>query len=196
LRVLLFSGGLDSTAVAAWQRPDHLLTIDYGQRAAGGEIRAASQVSRLLRMQWSPIRLDCSAIGSGLLAGEAPSPHAKSPEWWPYRNQLLITAAAAWGLARGATEILLGTVAADVIHSDGSPDFIAAMDRLLRLQEGGVRLTAPALGYPTSQLLATSGLDRGVIGWTHSCDRGAIACGSCPSCDRRSRALDEWETIG
>lgn len=42
MRALLLSGGLDSTAIAAWQRPDVCVTVDYGQRPARGELAAST----------------------------------------------------------------------------------------------------------------------------------------------------------
>jgi hypothetical protein len=38
--VLLLSGGIDSSALAAWRRPTQTLVIDYGQISAPGEIQS------------------------------------------------------------------------------------------------------------------------------------------------------------
>lgn len=190
-RLLLLSGGLDSTALAAWLRPDHALTIDYGHVSAVGEIAASRAVCARLDLPWSHVRVDCSALGSGLLAGTAPDPHAPVPEWWPYRNQMLVTAAAAWALPRNLTEIIVGSVATDDTHLDGTAAFYEALDGVVSLQEGGLRVRVPALRLTTTDLLRQAQLPAGVIGFTHSCHRAPVPCGLCPGCIKRSAVLDE-----
>lgn len=95
-QLLLLSGGLDSTCLAAWLRPDHCLSVDYGQRPAQAEQHAAAAVAGQLDIPVTHIKVDASAVGCGLMAGDNFQPDATSaavptPEWWPYRNQLLIT---------------------------------------------------------------------------------------------------------
>jgi 7-cyano-7-deazaguanine synthase len=192
VRLLLLSGGLDSAALAAWLEPERALTIDYGQRCAGGEIEASRQVSKALGITWDVLEIDCRQIGSGLLAGTTESSFAPDEEWWPYRNQLLVSFAAAWGLARGVTEILLGCVSDDSVHADGRAPFIAAADALLAQQEGGIRVSAPAQAMTSAALLAQSGIRPGLLAWTHSCNRATTACGTCRSCVRREATLREY----
>ena len=113
-------GGLDSSALAWALRPAAGLVIDYGQAPARGEARAAVAVGREVGIEVHTLKVDLSAVGSGLLAtgahglaaaqrGESDS-DGPSLEWWPYRNQLLVTTAAAWAYGRGFSEILTGTV--------------------------------------------------------------------------------------
>ena len=82
-RALLFSGGMDSIALAWAMRPELAITIDYGQRAAQGEIRAASAVCESLGLRQRVVQVDCSALGSGDMAGTEPSAFAPVSEWWP-----------------------------------------------------------------------------------------------------------------
>src|SRR5690349_9850191 len=95
---ILLSGGIDSIALAYWKRPDLAITIDYGQLPARAEIDAATAAARDLELEHDIVRIDCRSIGSGDLAGTLSHAVAPAPEWWPYRNQLLITIAAAHGL--------------------------------------------------------------------------------------------------
>ena len=95
MRALLLSGGMDSIALAFWKRPEIAITIDYGQRAAEAEVTAARQVARELGIQHEVIAIDCTAIGSGDMAGSIALEIAPVPEWWPFRNQLLVTLYAA-----------------------------------------------------------------------------------------------------
>lgn len=190
-RLLLLSGGLDSTGLAAWWRPDAALTIDYGQVSATGEERAARAIAQRLDVPWHHLRVDCSRLGSGLLAGAVPDPRAPVPEWWPFRNQLLATLASTWAFPRGFESVVLGSVATDGQHLDGSAQFYAVLDKLVSLQEGGLRIEAPAIALTTTELLRRIDLDSGVLGFTHSCHRSSIACGTCPGCVKRAAVLDE-----
>lgn len=189
--VLLLSGGLDSTCIAAWQRPEHCLGIDYGQKAAAAERRAATAIAAHLGLPFTHVKVDASEIGGGLMA-RRPATTGKTPEWWPYRNQLLITAGAAWAVARGYTKVLTGTVAGDGDrHADGRQEFYDAMTALLSLQEGGVTASAPAIELSTPELIAASGVDDAALGWTHSCHISDYPCSRCPGCTKRAEALAE-----
>ena len=187
--VLLLSGGLDSTSIAAWQRPDQCLGIDYGQKAADAEHRAGSSIAQHLGLPFAHITVDASAVGGGLMARE-PATTGISPEWWPYRNQLLITLAAAWGIARGHSEVLVGTVAGDGDrHADGRQAFYDSMAELLRLQEGALSVSAPAIHLAAAELIGLSGVDDTALGWSHSCHMDNVPCGRCPGCIKRAEVL-------
>lgn len=190
MELLLLSGGLESTALAAWRRPALTLTIDYGQAPAVGELIASAAVCRELGLDHHALRVDCAELGSGLLAAAEPAAVAPSPEWWPYRNQLLVTLAAGWGLARGATSITVGSVVGDgERHTDGTAAFYAALDTVVGIQEGGLRVEVPAVEMTSEQLIELSGVSDEVLGWTHSCHRTNLACGVCPGCAKRRDVL-------
>lgn len=190
-KLLLLSGGLDSAAVAIMERPAEALFIDYGQKPAQGERAAALQIARTLDLPFSELTVDCSGIGSGLLAGQDPSMLAPTDEWWPFRNQLLVTLAAGWSIDRGFRTILLGTVASDgARHTDGSTDFVASLDKLVAMQEGSIRVHAPAIEMSSVDLVVNSRITKSIIGWTHSCHRQKLACGACPGCVKRLQVLE------
>lgn len=186
-QLLLFSGGVDSTALAAIHRPMLTLTVDYGQRPAVGEIRAAEKIASLLEIEHRSITVDASAVGAGLLLRDSPQTFDGAPETWPMRNQLLITIAAAYALRHELDEILLGTVREDRDrHADGTPEFMDLIDQLTRRQEGGVRVRAPGIEQKAAELVVASGLGPEVFAWTHSCHRASMACGDCPGCFKRA----------
>lgn len=190
--LLLLSGGMDSSAIAAWRRPEACLFIDYGQRPASGERRSAEAVSDALGVRLESVTADCSAVGAGTLAGSREKVEASpSPEWWPFRNQLLVTLAAAVAVRTGGATVLIGTVREDAArHADGTPGFIESLDGLLAQQEGGVRLSAPALHLTSAELIEQSGVTDEVLAWTHSCHLASVACGGCNGCRRRRDVLD------
>jgi len=195
VKVLLLSGGLDSTAIAAMTRPDHCLNIDYGQVAARAEERASRHIAGLLDLPFTSIQVPAGDVGGGLMTGAgepAASPvAATAPEWWPFRNQLLITIAAAWGVVRGFDTVQVGTLVTDGDrHADGTRAFLDAVDHLLGLQEGHMRVDAPAATMTAVELLHSSGVSEAVLGWTHSCHRANSPCANCPGCIKRAETLE------
>lgn len=183
MKVLLFSGGLDSSALASWKRPDVCLTIDYGQRPARGEIAAAKAICDELGIRHELLNVDLRALGSGSLAGKPQSGLAQAQEWWPYRNQMLITLAGMRFVSEGLKEIMIGAVRTDV-HADGKSPFLRGIDRLMSLQEGTVAVTAPARGLHPDKLLEISGFPRSLLGLTFSCHVMEFPCGRCRGCEK------------
>ena len=191
MELLLLSGGLESAALAVWRRPDLALTIDYGQTPAAGEARAAQAVCRELGLQHHVLSADCSAVGSGLLASSPAAAGAPSEEWWPYRNQLLVTLAAAWGVRFDVETIVVGSVLGDgERHADGTQEFYDGLDAVVALQERGVRVFAPAARMTSDELISVSGITDAVLGWTHSCHSSDLACGVCPGCTKHREVLE------
>lgn len=190
--VLLLSGGIDSAAIAAWKRPSAAITVDYGQKAAGAEIHSASQVALELGISHSTLALDCSEIGTGTMASDDTiSSSSPTPEWWPFRNQFLITVAAMWAIRNGCGEVIIGTVSTDGQHADGREPFISAMRSLLDLQECSIKLSAPAAELTSMELIRISGISADVLGWTHSCHTGNYPCGRCRGCVKHLDVRDQ-----
>ncbi|MGY2982681.1 7-cyano-7-deazaguanine synthase [Bradyrhizobium sp. USDA 4508] len=183
MKLLLFSGGLDSSALAFWKRPDVCLTIDYGQRPARGEIAAAAAICRELGLRHELMTIDLRALGTGSLAGTAPAEFAKAEEFWPYRNQMLITMAGMRFISEGLKEIMIGAVRTDV-HADGKAPFLRGINRLMSIQEGSVAVTAPGLAFHPRGLLKASGFPRSLMSLTFSCHVMEYACGRCRGCEK------------
>jgi 7-cyano-7-deazaguanine synthase len=189
--LLLLSGGMDSIALAWGYRPDLTLTINYGQRSAAGEQRAASSVAAALGLRHRGLHIDCSALGSGDLAGTKPLEIAPEREWWPFRNQLLLSLAAPIALQEGLTTILIGSVRSDSFHADGKREFIDAMRMLLQIQEGGITVEAPALEEDAAELCRRVQVPYEVLAWSHSCHTSEYACGWCRGCNKHRSTMCE-----
>lgn len=190
MKAVLLSGGMDSVALTYWKRPELAITIDYGQVCAEAEIEAAMVVAASLRCQHEVIRASCRALGSGDLAGATVNPLGASREWWPYRNQLLITLAAMKAVETGTTELLIATVKSDDNYRDGTTDFVRSMDSLLALQEGEVHLSAPAIELTTEELVRQSQIPFELLAWAHSCHCSNLACGDCRGCYKHQQAME------
>ena len=192
--LLLLSGGLDSALVAALFRPGTAAFVDYGQRPAAGERRAARTIASSLGLPLEEVSVDLTPLGSGLLTGQRQLDVAPSPEWFPFRNQFLVTVAAAIAVRQRADEVWIGLTAGDGIrHRDGSAEFVSALNDLLVMQEGAVRLRAPAGHLACEDLVTDARLPRDLLDHTISCHISPVACGQCPGCNKRSNALRSSE---
>lgn len=169
-------------AIAWWLKPDYAFTIDYGQRPVAGEIRAAGAVTAELGITHEVLRCDVGALGSGDLAGAEPDPSAPVREWWPFRNQLLVTVGGMRAVPLGIKRLLIGALRTDGRHADGTSAFVEALDRLLASQEGGIRLEAPAIALDGPELVRSSRIPMEVLAWSHSCHVSDYACGECNGC--------------
>ena len=111
-------------SIAWWKRPDLAIFVDYGQKPAAAERDAGAAACGAMDIPHKTVWADCSALGSGDMAGSTPSPQAPVPEWWPFRNQLILTLAGMAALRLGAKQLMIGTLSTDGMHADGLPEFV------------------------------------------------------------------------
>lgn len=191
---LLLSGGMDSIAIAWWKRPHWAVTIDYGQKPAEAEKVAAAKICEELGIRHEVITVDCRDLGSGDLVHQEPNAHAGASDWWPYRNQLLITLACMRAISRDIGALYIGTVRSDrESHLDGSPEFVSHIDSLTAYQEAGVRILAPAIDLTTDQLVKVANVPSHLLAWAHSCHKANIACNDCRGCNKY---LETYKALG
>ncbi|CAI8943111.1 7-cyano-7-deazaguanine synthase [Pseudomonas sp. IT-P4] len=192
-RGLLLSGGMDSLALAWWIKPDLGITLDYGQLAAEAEISASKVICKRLGIDHHIISIDCRSVGSGDMAGGQADTHAPATDWWPYRNQMLVTLGAMKAISLGVNTLYLGTVKSDCVHRDGSQEFIDAISKLMAIQEGEMTVEAPAINLSTLELVRVSGVPRDMLAWAHSCHKSTVACGNCRGCNKYFEVWNELE---
>jgi 7-cyano-7-deazaguanine synthase len=190
MKAILLSGGMDSIALTYRKRPEIAITLDYGQVCADAELEAASMVAASLGCRHEIIRIDCRSLGSGDLAGRSVHALGATREWWPYRNQLLITLAAMRAIEIGGTEVMIACVASDRSYRDGTPEFIERMSGLISFQEGELRVSAPAIGMTTVELVRKAQVPFDLLAWSHSCHCSNLACGNCRGCFKHQVAME------
>lgn len=189
---LLLSGGIDSVAIAYWKHPDLAVTVDYGQIPSQAEIRAASKVCEELDVPHEVISVDCSHLGAGNMTSQSHQlDTAPNEEWWPYRNQLIITLAAMRLIHMDVGEILLGAVKDDSSHADGRFEFFESMDAVMCQQEGRIRVETPAIRLTSVELVQESGIPHSLCAWAHSCHVANYACGGCRGCKKHRSVMQE-----
>lgn len=192
---ILLSGGMDSVALSYWLRPQVALTVDYGQKAAQAEIAAAAKISEQLSMEHHIVRVDCAHLGSGDLAGLMPVDLAPKSDWWPFRNQLLLTLCGMAAIQLGISRLLVGSVKSDNYHKDGNSEFYRLINHLVSYQEGGITVEAPALPFSTAELISKSGISMDLLLWAHSCHKSNIPCGDCRGCNKYFSVLEELNDV-
>lgn len=195
-KAILLSGGMDSISLAYWQRPEMAFTVDYGQLPAQTEIRVSNIIAEALGMQHHVIKIDCGSLGSGDLLNGNSLDISPSTEWWPYRNQLLITFALMKGIQIGITEIMLASVKSDSFHKDGTEIFYEYINQLSEYQESNISVTAPCLNHTTAELVRLSRIPKDLLLWAHSCHKSNVACGNCRGCNKYAQTMKELNYVG
>lgn len=213
--VILLSGGLDSSAnlALAVERAQVALavTVDYGQRAAKAEVRAARRLCehygvphRVLRQEWlgelggSSLTDQGSAvpaIASVDLDTIAVTAGTARAVWVPNRNGVLIHAAAAIAERMGADAVVVGFNREEATtFPDNSRAYLEAVTLALSYSTANqVKVISYTVDMDKKEIVRT--LDVGLsrpFPWDliWSCYQGGdYPCGECESCRRLQRAL-------
>src|SRR3546814_19657036 len=84
---------MDSITIAWWKQPSVAIFVDYGQLPAKAEEAAGRAAAEAVGLRYETVRADCSALGSGDLAGRPAESMAPVPAWRPFRNHIILTVA-------------------------------------------------------------------------------------------------------
>jgi 7-cyano-7-deazaguanine synthase len=195
-KAILLSGGIDSIALSYWKKPEIAITINYGQIPAQSEFAASESVCKILDIRHIQIQVDCSELGSGDLSNSRALTIAPSTEWWPYRNQMLVTLASMKAVALGVDELMVGSVISDGFHKDGTNEFYNLINLLMIYQEGNLSVTAPATSMTSVELVLKSGIPPEILLYAHSCHRNNIPCGHCRGCYKYIEVIKKLHNVG
>jgi len=202
--VVLCSGGMDSTVALhdAHQRHQVLgvLSCDYGSKHNHCELPFAASHARKLSLPHRVIRLDFvrDLFSSSLLTGggEVPDGHYAEDNMRqtvvPFRNGIMLAAAAGFAESIGAEAVVIGAHAGDhAIYPDCREDFMLAMgDAIEKGTYAGVRILRPFISADKAEIVR-AGTRLGVdFAETWSCYKGGEThCGSCGTCVERREAF-------
>tara|TARA_R110002020_G_scaffold190124_5_gene389543 strand:- start:1673 stop:2263 length:591 start_codon:yes stop_codon:yes gene_type:complete len=190
-KAVLLSGGVDSICLTYGIMPDIAYTIDYGQIVAERETYVSKYICNELNIEHKIIKVDCRDLGSGTLANSEVSILSPSDEWWPFRNQLIITLASMQSIKDSVKTIYLASVKSDNFHKDGTDAFYKLMDNLMSYQEGGIKVICPTLKYYSHELIEKYNVPIPLITMAHSCHISNLACGKCSGCTKQLRVRQE-----
>lgn len=190
-KAVLLSGGVDSICLTYGIRPEVAYTIEYGQNAAEREVYVSEIICKKLGIVHKTIKVNCRELGSGNMASKTNSVHAPSNEWWPFRNQLIITLSMMQAIIDGVTEIHLASVKSDKFHKDGTREFYSLINSLTSYQEGAIKVKCETLDYYSHELAEKYKVPIEYIVLAHSCHISNIACGTCSGCLKQIRVKEE-----
>ena len=206
--VVLLSGGLDSTTVAAIAKAEGYrllaLTLDYNQRHRI-ELDAAARVASVYADRHIVLPLDLSGFGGSALTADIAVPKGGVQPgipvtYVPARNTIFLSAALGWAEAAGARDLFIGVNALDYSgYPDCRPEFIAAFERLANLAtkagvEGDRFTIHTPLAAMTKADIVREGTRLGVdFAATWSCydPQDGLHCGACDSCRLRRKGFVE-----
>ena len=207
----LLSGGLDSSTALALAQEQGIvalaLTVDYGQRAAKSEQRAAARIAARFDVPHELLRLDLYRGRGGALldrAQDVPKPAASDIEagdpslrqtadavWVPNRNGVLLQLAAARAELEGMDVVLAGFNREEAVtFPDNSPEFLSETNRALRYStRGAVRVESPTIEMDKATILGHAVRLQIPLEALWPCYLGGKSpCGTCESCQRLARA--------
>lgn len=188
---VLLSGGIDSICLTYGIKPEIAYTIDYGQTVAKREIYVSKFICKELNIEHKIIKVDCKNLGSGTLANSENLSFSPSEEWWPYRNQLLITLALMQGIKDEITELHLATVKSDEFHKDGTKQFYEYINKLVFFQEGEISVKCETNDFYSHELATKYNVPLKLLSMAHSCHVSNVACGKCSGCIKQMRVRHE-----
>ena len=215
--LILLSGGLDSAANLAFaehfDEPVLALTIDYGQRAAAAEIRAAEKIAKYYQIKHQVLELKWL----GQLGGSALTDHhlkmptfqaseldeqdktksAAKQVWVPNRNGLFINVAAAIAESAGIQQVVVGFNQEEAAtFPDNSSQFLGVATLSLKYStQTHVKVVCYTdMMNKSEMVMALDRLDKKFpfeMVWSCYQDgmqTGGKMCGECESCQRFIRA--------
>jgi 7-cyano-7-deazaguanine synthase len=202
--VILASGGLDSTVVAALAKQDgcelFFLTIAYGQRHVVEVERACQVAAAMSAAKHTIISLDLRTIGGSALTSQVKVPKDRRGiersqgipiTYVPGRNLIFLSLAASHAEVIGSSLIYFGANVLDYSgYPDCRPEFIEAFEQAVNKgtkagAEGNpLHVRAPLLAMTKADIIRTGMHLQAPLHLTHSCydPIGMLACGRCDSC--------------
>ncbi|WP_303808845.1 7-cyano-7-deazaguanine synthase QueC [Sandarakinorhabdus limnophila] len=210
LAVVLLSGGLDSTTVAAIARAQGwrilALTIDYNQRHRI-ELEHAARVAEALGAERHIVLpLDLTGFGGSALTADIDVPKGGVEPgipvtYVPARNTIFLSVALGWAEAAGARDLFIGVNALDFSgYPDCRPEFIAAFEAMANtatkagVEGEGFKVHTPLMTLDKAGIIAAAQALNAPLHLTWSCYNPTpvgTPCGLCDSCRLRAKGFAE-----
>lgn len=213
-KIVLLSGGLDSSTLLASviqdYHPQELLALNmyYGQRH-DKEIQSARDIANFYSVELIELNLaeiftrsDCTllksskeAIPESSYAEQLKQTNGKPVSTYvPFRNGLMLSAAASIAVSVGADTVYYGAHADDAAGSaypDCSVAFVKAMNKAIYEGTGkAVKVEAPFVKLHKKDIVRIGSLLKVPYQLTWSCYEGdERACGKCATCIDRIKAF-------
>lgn len=210
LAVVLLSGGLDSTTVAAIARAQGwrilALTIDYNQRHRIELDHAARVAEALSAKRHIVLPLDLTGFGGSALTADIAVPKGGVEPgipvtYVPARNTIFLSVALGWAEAAGARDLFIGVNALDFSgYPDCRPEFISAFEAMANtatkagVDGEGFKVHTPLMTLDKAGIIAAAKAVDAPLHLTWSCydpTPAGTPCGLCDSCRLRAKGFAE-----
>ena len=208
--VVLLSGGLDSTTVAAMAKAEGYrllaLTIDYNQRHRIELVHAAHVATALGAERHIVLPLDLRGFGGSALTADIDVPKSGVEPgipvtYVPARNTIFLSVALGWAEAVGARDLFIGVNALDYSgYPDCRPEFIAAFEAMANtatkagIEGAHFRIHTPLAAMTKADIVAAALRVAAPMALTWSCYDPAPSgrpCAECDSCRLRAKGFAE-----
>lgn len=207
LAVLSFSGGMDSTTLAARYKAKGydllLLSFNYGQRHRRRELEAAAGIAGYLGAEHRVV--DLSSIAPLLPGSSLTDPDVDVPDGHyasesmkstvvPNRNAIMANIALGAASARKAELVGLGVHAGDhAVYPDCRPEFVDALRELAAVALSGMhvpQIATPFVSWTKTEIAKYASEIGAPVHMSWSCYKGgAKHCGTCGTCTERKEAF-------
>lgn len=186
-QVILLSGGVESATLLHAEREHGLLHpvfIDYAQRAAAQERRAAAAQCAALGLSLK--RLDMAELGRAFREGQSKQYHVPLP----HRNLVILGVGLSYASQVGAQRLCLALNREDLAgYASAGPSFLQAFRALAATLER-IEVATPFAHLGKAEIIRMGhglGVD---YRYTYSCLLGRMPpCGRCPQCLKRKTAF-------
>lgn len=207
MKLILFSGGVDSTTALAQVKKDYsevmAVSFTYGQLHQTMELQAAKKIASYYNVLHRVIDLSSifSASQSALSTtnsfeitkGDYKDQKEPNTEV-EFRNGVFLSILASLAKQYGAQEIYFGAHLDDSgsVYPDASPEFVDAINQAISIGTSGqVTIKAPFMKWKKKDIVAL-GIELNVpYQFTYSCYQGTNPpCGRCGTCIDRQKAFN------
>jgi 7-cyano-7-deazaguanine synthase len=194
-RLILLSGGIDSTAALAQALTEspavRCLWVDYGQQNGKQERAAAGEIAEHYRTDLHEARVTLpKGFGGSLLGGGGPLQDAATIV--PFRNAITLSLAVGLADSLGYSAVVIGSHLSDrATYPDCRTEFTQAMDLAAMLgTTGRIRILQPFATLRKDEVVALG--NSLSVPWekTWSCyAAGDSPCHICGACHERQKAF-------
>jgi len=207
--LVVFSGGQDSTTCLFWalKQFDEVETLcfDYGQRHRI-ELEAARSIAESAGVPFTLLQMDLlKQITHNSLTDTAMDVEENKPDHRPPntlvegRNMLFLTFAAIFAKGKDIANLVTGVGQADYSgYPDCRDEFIKSLNQTLNLSmDYSFTIHTPLMWQSKQEIWAMAdqlGVFELVRNQTVTCYNGIVGdgCGHCPSCQLRSKGLEDY----
>ena len=189
--VVLSSGGLDSSVLMLMMQREGIeirpLHVNYGQVSELQEWRACGLICAHLNIG-PPERIDLGDLGR-IPSGITNRQRSEQSVFYPARNLLLATVAAAFAFSEGIDTVAIGLIS-NAIFPDQTRAFVSAAEKAISEAIGHhVSVLTPLIALDKRDILKLANAYGLPIERTYSCyGGGPTACGRCAACQEREGA--------